>query len=72
MTSWACAHYASSARSNTCSERRQGPPSSEDANLVLLAHEPGVLNFRFSHLWAHITPDHWVYPQGVRGEVPVS
>ena len=41
-------------------------PSSKDANLILLAMEPGALNFRFSHLWPHITPDHWVFPKGVR------
>ena len=45
---------------------RQGAPSSDEANLILIALEPEVETFRFAHLLQQLTPDVWIAPQGVR------
>ena len=47
---------------------RQGLPSSEEANLLIIHKRPGSLVSKFRTIFDHVTPDRWLWPNGVRAQ----
>ena len=45
---------------------RQSLPSSEEANLLIIHKRPGSLVSKFRTIFDHVTPDRWLWPNGVR------
>lgn len=48
---------------------RQGLPSSEEANLLIIHKRAGPLVSKFRSIFDHITPDRWLWPNGVRAHL---